>query len=245
MYLLPCVDWNIGAFTWVSSKYETTSNTHEGFWVNVCLFILKCTASILSVSLSVITSAIDSALDLLSGLIIYITSIYRRKKNNIYQYPLGRNRLEPIGFILFATCMCTASLQIIKESITQIVTGLITGSPYVDTQESDPNTQVEWMFGIKVSMRVYSSFHYVGLGVLLFTIVVKTCLFLLCKRVKHSPSVTAYAFDHRNDILSNSLLSVSVFLSKYLWWCDNMGSLLLCIYIIKSWIEESMEHSKY
>ena len=62
---------------------------HLSFWTNVCLFVLKCSASVLSVSLSVITSTIDSALDLLSGLIIYITSLYRRRKNDIYQYPIN------------------------------------------------------------------------------------------------------------------------------------------------------------
>ncbi|KAG2378652.1 hypothetical protein C9374_008291 [Naegleria lovaniensis] len=215
---------------------------HLSFWVNVCLFLLKCSASLLSVSLSVITSAIDSALDLLSGLIIYITSIIRKKKNNIYQYPIGRNRLEPLGFVIFATCMCTASLQIIKEGLTQIVTGLITGEPYLIRDDSSGNANVEWMFGIMISQRVSTIFYYYGLGVLLLTITVKFILFLICRQVKHSPSVIAYAFDHRNDVLSNTVLVISVFLSKMLWWFDSLGATILSVYIIKSWIEESMEH---
>ncbi|KAF0972925.1 hypothetical protein FDP41_008777 [Naegleria fowleri] len=222
-------------------KLETIC-IHMSFWVNVCLFLLKCSASLLSVSLSVITSAIDSALDLLSGLIIYITSIIRKKKNNIYQYPIGRNRLEPLGFVIFATCMCTASLQIIKEGLTQIVTGLITGEPYLVRDDTSGNSNVEWMFGIMISQRVSTIFYYYGLGVLLLTITVKFILFLICRQVKHSPSVIAYAFDHRNDVLSNTVLVISVFLSKMLWWFDSLGATILSIYIIKSWIEESMEH---
>ncbi|EFC37966.1 predicted protein [Naegleria gruberi] len=216
---------------------------HLSFWTNVCLFVLKCSASILSVSLSVITSTIDSALDLLSGLIIYITSLYRRRKNDIYQYPIGRNRLEPIGFVIFATCMCTASLQIIKEGLSQIVTGLITGDVYINANSSDDsNAEVDWMFGIMIPKYVATIFYWYGIGVLLATILIKLALHLICRRVKHSPSVIAYAFDHRNDVLSNSLLLVSLFLSKYLWWLDSIGAVILSIYIIKSWIDESLEH---
>lgn len=46
---------------------------------NIVLFLIKVAASILSLSLSVITSAIDSSLDLLSGFILYITNYIRRR----------------------------------------------------------------------------------------------------------------------------------------------------------------------
>lgn len=123
-------------------------------------------------------------------------------------------------------------------------TGLITGEPYLVRDDTSGNSNVEWMFGIMISQRVSTIFYYYGLGVLLLTITVKFILFLICRQVKHSPSVIAYAFDHRNDVLSNTVLVISVFLSKMLWWFDSLGATILSIYIIKSWIEESMEHSK-
>ncbi|EFC35750.1 predicted protein [Naegleria gruberi] len=138
--------------------------------------------------------------------------------------------------------MCTASLQIIKEGISQIVTGLITGDVYNNNSSADSNAEVEWMFGIMIPKYLSSIFYWYGIGVLLATILIKLALHLVCRRVKHSPSVIAYAFDHRNDVLSNSLLLVSLFLSTYLWWLDSIGAVLLSTYIIKSWIQESLEH---
>ncbi|KAL9655581.1 hypothetical protein ABK040_002246 [Willaertia magna] len=220
---------------------------HLSFWANVFLFSLKISASVLSLSLSVITSTIDSALDLLSGLILYITSLIRRKKNDIYKYPLGKARLEPLGFIIFATCMSTASLQIIKEGVVQIVSGLITGSPYLEERDAfnidfQSDEMVEWLFGIKIAVYVKTLFFYYGIFVLLTTIIVKASLYLLCRKAMFSDSVQAYAFDHRNDVLSNILLIASLFISQWLWWFDAYGSTVLSIYIIQGWVEESSEH---
>ncbi|KAL9647922.1 hypothetical protein ABK040_008193 [Willaertia magna] len=226
---------------------------HLSFWANILLFLLKLSASILSLSLSVITSAIDSALDLLSGLILFITSIIKRKRNDIYKYPQGKDRLEPLGFIIFATCTATASLQVIKEGVVQIVTGLFTGEPY--SAENDLNIiqllshldlykyeLMEWMFGIKIPAFCKIIFYLIGIGVLLFTIIVKVLLFILCRQAKDSPSVSAYSFDHRNDIITNSFLVFSLFISQWLWWFDAFGAIILSIYIIYSWIMESVEH---
>ncbi|EFC44623.1 predicted protein [Naegleria gruberi] len=205
---------------------DTTS-----FWVNVLLLFLKVSASLLSLSLSVITSTIDSILDLVSGLILFYTNLLKKKKSDLHLYPAGKERLEPLGFIIFATCMSTASLQIIKEGVVEWI-----------MKPELLNGEMEWMLGIKIPSTFKMVFYIYGLFVLFIAIVLKSVLYVLCIRAKDSPSCEAYAFDHRNDVLSNTFLIISLFVSQWVWWLDPFGATLLSIYIIYGWVGESMEH---
>ena len=221
------------------------------FWCNVLLLCLKVMASIMSLSLSVVTSTIDSVLDLISGLILFYTN-QLKKKNDIYRYPVGKERLEPLGFVIFATCMASASFQIIKEGVLDIVKGVVTGDVYLP--ENNQNViemfykpelmhgEMEWLFGVKIPAQFKLVFYMVGLGVLFVAIVLKSILYMLCSRQKSSPSCQAYAFDHRNDVMANSFLIISLFVSNWVWWFDPLGATLLSIYIIYGWIGESAEH---
>lgn len=62
---------------------------------NLVLFLAKVYASAESRSLAVIASTLDSLLDLLSGFILWFTA-YAMKKPNQYQYPIGKNRMQPV-----------------------------------------------------------------------------------------------------------------------------------------------------
>lgn len=62
---------------------------------NMVLFAAKVFASIESRSLAVIASTLDSLLDLLSGFILWFTS-YAMNKPNHHQYPIGKNRMQPV-----------------------------------------------------------------------------------------------------------------------------------------------------
>ena len=234
-----------------AQRYETFC-IQASFWANVFLLILKVTASFMSLSLSVITSTIDSVLDMVSGLILFYTNMLKKRKNDIYKYPVGKERLEPLGFIIFATCMSTASFQIIKEGVVEIVTGLVTGDVYLPENNqniiemfSKPELMhgdMDWMLGIKIPALCKVIFYMYGLGVLFTAIFLKAILYLLCIRAKDSPSCQAYAFDHRNDVLSNTFLIFSLFISNWAWWFDPFGATLLSLYIIYGWIGESAEH---
>eukprot|EP00697_Spironema_sp_BW2_P012494 gnl/Spiro4/28760_TR14233_c0_g1_i1.p1 gnl/Spiro4/28760_TR14233_c0_g1~~gnl/Spiro4/28760_TR14233_c0_g1_i1.p1 ORF type:complete len:422 (+),score=88.44 gnl/Spiro4/28760_TR14233_c0_g1_i1:54-1268(+) len=105
---------------------EDESESHNckttvSFWMNMLLLCVKIAASILSQSLSVIASTLDSLLDVLSGLILYFTtrSVNRR---NYFKYPTGKSRLNPLGTLIFACVMGTAMLQIVVVSIESIIT---------------------------------------------------------------------------------------------------------------------------
>jgi len=166
------------------------------FWCNVFLFFLKLSGAILTLSLSVISSAIDSFLDLFSGLILYFSNKLRKKKSNLdfYHFPVGKTRLEPLGFIIFASVMATAKLQIIKEAIYVIFNKL-----------SDPKIAIEPQ---KFGFQLFA--YYYGICVLLFTIFLKIFLCIMCMLMPWSQELKAYTIDHRNDIISNSFFGINV-----------------------------------
>ena len=86
------------------------------FFANIILMIAKLTASILSGSMAIISSLVDSVVDLVSGGVIFYTS-RAAERTNYYSYPFGRTRLEPAAIIIISVVMGLASFQIIVESI--------------------------------------------------------------------------------------------------------------------------------
>uniref|UniRef100_A0A0X3NL28 Metal tolerance protein 5 n=1 Tax=Schistocephalus solidus TaxID=70667 RepID=A0A0X3NL28_SCHSO len=76
----------------------------------------KLVASILSNSLSIISSLLDSVVDLASGFTLWITALQMRKSRP-YTYPQGRRRLEPIAVIILSVIMASVSVQIVVQAI--------------------------------------------------------------------------------------------------------------------------------
>jgi hypothetical protein len=74
------------------------------FGCNVLLLIIKGWMALVTGSMSILASAADSLLDLLSGAVLLLTE---RATHNVdhYKYPEGRARIEPIGVIIFATVL--------------------------------------------------------------------------------------------------------------------------------------------
>ena len=143
------------------------------FGINVCLTLAKLVAMIMSGSLAVFASFLDSCLDLLSGSIIFITDRII-SRDNVYKYPIGRKRMEVLAVIGFSAAMFAAAAQVIVQAIQTLA----------DIQNFD--LVLNLVTGI----------------ILTSTIIVKLFLWLLCRRFR-SPSVRALAADHRNDVFSN------------------------------------------
>ena len=165
------------------------------------LFALKIGGAALSKSLSVISSVIDSAVDLTSSLILFWA--WRAIKNrDKYRYPqgmpltqfsqidrifisLGRTRLEPVAIIILSVIMCAASVLVVYQSINTIVS---------DTQYFTQTNTTKTLSEIDMSA--------FPISVMVITAVSKTILFFLCCRVK-TPTMSALSADHRNDVFSN------------------------------------------
>lgn len=188
---------------------------HISNFANLVLFMAKVYASYASRSLAVIASTMDSFLDLLSGLILWFTS-HAMKHPNQYHYPIGKKRMQPVGIIVFASVMATLGLQIILESVRQLMSK--TG-PKMDHQ------QEMWMIGIMVSVTV-----------------VKFLLMIYCRRFENE-IVLAYAQDHFFDVITNSVgLATAVLAVRYYWWIDPTGAMIIAIYTINTWAKTVFEN---
>ncbi|KAL2895579.1 Metal tolerance protein 10 [Bienertia sinuspersici] len=182
---------------------------------NLILFIAKIYASIASRSLAVIASTLDSLLDLLSGFILWFTSYAMRKPNQFY-YPIGKNRMQPVGIIVFASVMATLGLQILLES----------GRDLITKRELKMNHEQEmWMIGIMVAVTA-----------------VKFILMVYCRRFKNE-IVRAYAQDHLFDVVTNSVgLATAVLAVRYYWWIDPTGAIIIALYTISTWARTVIEN---
>ncbi|XP_042495928.1 metal tolerance protein 4-like [Macadamia integrifolia] len=75
-------------------------------YANIFLLAFKIYATIKSGSLAIAASTLDSLLDLMAGGILWLTHL-SMKKINIYKYPIGKLRVQPVGIIVFAAIMAT------------------------------------------------------------------------------------------------------------------------------------------
>ncbi|CAB4276968.1 unnamed protein product [Prunus armeniaca] len=182
---------------------------------NLVLFLAKVYASFESRSLAVIASTLDSLLDLLSGFILWFTSNAMRKPNQ-YRYPIGKNRMQPVGIVVFASVMATLGLQILFESGRQLLTKA--------QPDRDP-VKEKWMIGIMVSATV-----------------VKFVLMAYCRRFKNE-IVRAYAQDHLFDVITNGIgLASAVLAIRFYWWIDPVGAIIIALYTMGNWAKTVMEN---
>ena len=191
--------------------------------VNIILFILKIIISITSDSASILASTLDSGLDIASGAILYLTTRIKNKKE-FYKYPTGKERLEPVGIIVFACVMGVSMLGLLQEVVLKL---------FNRSNDSTASNSINVdLFAILV---------------LLGTIVIKAALAVFCNYVTlktGSISVEAYADDHRNDVISNIGVLLAAWVTytyPSLWFIDAVFAILICIYIIYDWYDTARD----
>ncbi|GKV29475.1 hypothetical protein SLEP1_g38404 [Rubroshorea leprosula] len=188
---------------------------HASNIANTVLFVAKIYASVESKSMAVIASTLDSLLDLLSGFILWFTA-HAMKKPNHYRYPIGKNRMQPVGIIVFASVMATLGLQIILESVRQFFTK---SGPEMSKE------QEKWMIGIMVSVTI-----------------VKLILMVYCRQFKNE-IIRAYAQDHFFDVVTNSVgLATADLAIHFRWWIDPTGAIIIALYTISTWARTVLEN---
>ena len=72
---------------------------------NVVLLSLKLMVALVSNSISLFASVVDSAMDLLSTLILFGASKAIEDKTWKQRYPVGLRRAEPMGVVVFSVFM--------------------------------------------------------------------------------------------------------------------------------------------
>ena len=98
---------------------------------------------------------------------------------------VGRTRLEPVAIVILAVIMCAASVLVMYESI-----NVITDDIKYFTETNTTRTLPE------IDMSAFP------IATCVVTIVSKAVLFFLCNRID-TPTMSALATDHRNDVASN------------------------------------------
>ena len=195
------------------------------FGANLLLMIAKVLAVVASGSISVISSLVDSIMDLTSGVVIWWSTRSMNIKSP-YEYPQGKTRLEPIAIVILSVVMALVSVMLIQTSVNQIM-----------VFNNDPIAQVP-------------DYDVVTIVITVATVIIKFVLFYVCHRVQ-TPSCQALANDHKNDVLSNIVVIICGYIGSSqvqektgiteLVYVDPIGAILIGLYIAYSWWDQGSE----
>ncbi|CAL4913435.1 unnamed protein product [Urochloa decumbens] len=178
-------------------------------YANIVLLALKVYATIKSGSIAIAASTLDSLLDLMAGGILWFTHL-SMKSINVYKYPIGKLRVQPVGIIIFAAVMATLGFQVFIQAVEKLIVN--------ETPNKLNQVQLLWLYSIMI-----------------FATVVKLALWLYC-RTSGNKIVRAYAKDHYFDVVTNVVgLAAAVLGDRFYWWIDPIGAIALAVYTISNW----------
>lgn len=186
---------------------------HVNFFLNLFLLFGKVIVAVLTSSISIVASLIDSILDFLSTVIIFMSNKLSQEQN-VDKFPVGKTRLEPIGVLIFATIIIMSFVQVGIEAAQRLFY-YVTGNRDQDVVEIGLDSTI----------------------IMSVTILTKLISYFWCKTIKSS-SVEALTKDALVDVIFNTFS----ILMPVLYWFDPLGALLLSIYIIKEWLNTLVEH---
>ena len=192
-------------------EFKVSVAVNMSLLCNALLLIAKAVASYLSGSMSIISSLVDSAVDLISGCVVWYTT-HAIKCTNYYEYPEGKTRLEPISIIVLAVIMAVASIQIIITSVTKIIDQ--SGNPDISTAT---------------------------IAIIGATIVIKMGLFLYCRRLKSPSSTVLAQDHRNDVLSNAVALGFGYLGYKIWSSADPIGAILISIYIFVGWYKTGRE----
>ena len=184
------------------------------FAVNLFLLFAKLSATIQSGSLSVLSSLIDSVLDLFSGIAIGVSS-YLIKRYDRFNYPIGRNRLESVAIIITASVMGTAALQIVTKAIEDIASSAVA-----------PN------------INAFSG------SIIGATVLLKGGLYILCRQVNNASVRALAVDHRNDVATNLATLLFGLLGTYVHPVIDPVGAILLAFYIILNWVFVGYEQVK-
>ncbi|XP_050278760.1 metal tolerance protein 4-like isoform X2 [Quercus robur] len=186
-------------------------------YANIILLAFKVYATIKSGSLAIAASTLDSLLDLMAGGILWFTHL-AMKNINIYKYPIGKLRVQPVGIIIFAAVMATLGFQVLLQAAEELIKD--------EPSEKLSKSKLIWMCTIMISATV-----------------VKLALWIYCKNSEND-IVRAYAKDHFFDVVTNVVgLAAALLADEFFWWIDPAGAIILALYTIINWSQTVFENA--
>ena len=186
---------------------------------NAILLVGKVAVIVLTSSLSVLASLVDAALDFLSTAIVWTTTKLISRQQP-YDYPVGRRRLEPLGVLVFSIIMITSFFQVSLECVQRLTS--------------------------RAGDHVVVALGLPSIIIMALTVFIKAACWFYCRLIKNS-SVQALAQDAATDVVFNTFSIIFPIVGFYakLWWLDALGGLLLSLYVIVNWGKTSSTHIKH
>jgi len=176
--------------------------------VNVFMVILKIGVWGYTGSEAIFAATLDGIMDVVSQTLNFAS----RKITPTEKYPMGRERTSSVGCIICATLMISMALGTILKTIEDLVNDGI----------QQPRDEL-WVLICLCT----------GIGL-------KLTLFIYCYALKNNNNLDqVLCQDHMNDVLTNSVaLTCQHFAAhyEYLAFLDSSGAIIICIYILVSWI---------
>ncbi|KNC86011.1 hypothetical protein SARC_01812 [Sphaeroforma arctica JP610] len=199
------------------SKAIETMETRNGMAtmlsnvVNVILTLAKLVLSYMTGSMSIVSSLVDSVVDLFTGLALWLAS-HHVSNHNPYKYPIGREQLEPIAVVVSAVVMVSASLQVIWES----------GKRLIGDDISIDLSLTAWII--------------MGL-----TISSKGVLYMYCRNIATPTGQALAQDHFNDVVSNTGAMLFAVLAERLWLPLDPIGAILIAIYIMYSWMKTGYE----
>ena len=182
------------------------------------MFIIKLVAGILSNSFAVISDSINSLMDVISSVAVYISIRIGSKKAD-EDHPFGHHRVEPVAALIVAILMGIVGFEVLKSAAEKLFSA------------------EKYSFAIVV----------VAVLIMTIIVKLLMYKYLKLYAYKaNSPALMALAIDSRNDILisASALLGFIGAILGYAF-LDSAAAILIGILIIKSGYDIGMENVAY
>ncbi|CAD5221581.1 unnamed protein product [Bursaphelenchus okinawaensis] len=181
------------------------------FVMNLLILGGNLTAAFLSGSYSVISAFVDSSMDIVSSVIVFIT-VYLITHTNSFNYPRGRQRLELLAVISCSIFMGVANIMMIIQSVEAIVMGSVSPDANLPT-----------------------------LAIMGSAILIKSIVMVVCYSHDTTNSKVLALDQRNDIITSVVAVSGAVVGDFYWPYADPIGAILVCTFIAISWFSNAFE----
>ncbi|KAJ2793136.1 hypothetical protein H4R21_006012, partial [Coemansia helicoidea] len=184
---------------------------------NVAVVMAQLYAAVSSGSLALFATMSEALMDLLSSVILLLASVAARRSDRFSLYPTGRFKLETIGVIVFAVLMGAFSVVLLGESVLALLAN----------------------HGTPSNLSAYDAACVVA------AVAVKLWLYWYCYTLREYHAAHVLMTDHKNDVMVNTFgLAMAVAGRHALPWMDPLGSLIIALAILRSWVGEAWSQIK-
>lgn len=184
---------------------------------NIVLFLIKLIGGILANSQALISDAINSAFDIVSGIIVLMGAKIASKKPD-KDHPYGHERFESVATIIL--------------SIVLLITAIFIG-----------NTAIESLINGDYKNNITPGILSIIAAII--SIIIKEVLFWYTKYNAdkiNSVSLKTEAWDHRADVIATIGALLGIILTRFGFMAgDVIASLIVCIFIAKTAITAFIE----